>query len=161
MRRIRILAGVGLLLTLATFVVSGRLRVEWLLPGNWFARIEGGTFDVGYVVDPYVQPVWSVIVERSYYPSLGGVSWRPFRAAGSAGSAIVIPLWQPLLLLAGIFAYAHGYLRGCRRSDPTRCADCGYALRGLPQTDGLRICPECGRRQAVPAAPALIPSGEA
>ena len=146
-RRLRALAIAGLAIIVPMFVIGGFLRVQWLLPRQCFVRVEGGTLDVGYEADPRADPLWSVVVERSYYPSLGASAWRPFRVSGVYGSALVIPLWQPFVLLVALAAYSHGFLRGRRKTDPSRCANCGYSLRGLPAADGIRTCPECGRAQ--------------
>ena len=59
-------------------------------------------------------------------------------------TAIWIPLWLPLLLIATPTAY---FWYTDRRAKPWQCPKCRYDLRGL---DG-GVCPECGTPIAEPA----------
>ncbi|MFN0137152.1 MAG: hypothetical protein ACKVS9_13660 [Phycisphaerae bacterium] len=105
--------------------------------GVW---IGNGVLCVGYNLDLGTQPFW----EHDPYPVDHG-GWRPVRYAGTTWNYVGFPLWQPIAIFAPLWAYCHGFIRGSRQSDPSRCKNCGYSLRGLiATTTGERRCPECG-----------------
>ena len=61
-------------------------------------------------------------------------------------TAILIPLWFPLLLIAAPTAYLW---RTDRRPKPWQCAKCRYDLRGLEGG----VCPECGTQSNTARSP--------
>jgi hypothetical protein len=70
----------------------------------------------------------------------GGAGFEAGLSAGLGyrGTAVVAPLWLPLLLSAGLSA-ALLKRRGIGRRAPGHCPACGYDLRATPGR-----CPECG-----------------
>jgi hypothetical protein len=89
---------------------------------------------------------------ESFYVAINteGLRFRPsYRLAAWNDWGFTLPLWMPLLVVAG-FA-----IREWRRPRSGRhglCPSCGYPLRGLAPG---ATCPECGREPAdAPKAPA-------
>ncbi|MEK6701474.1 MAG: hypothetical protein AABZ53_04365, partial [Planctomycetota bacterium] len=69
-------------------------------------------------------------------------AWRPFRAGGPRESRFLFPLWQPMLALGLLAAFAFGTVAGGMRARRGYCSGCGYDLRGLANDTP---CPECGK----------------
>lgn len=76
---------------------------------------------------------------RLLWRDRSGVRWRPvsWRSTISASGMIFVPLWMPLVPLAGATLWV--FL--ARRAGPECCGACGYDRSGLP---AAAPCPECG-----------------
>jgi hypothetical protein len=84
---------------------------------------------------PYL-PGWSFQRYRyDGYPILG---WNFQFRCNPAGTYVVLPLWMPWLLIAGLTAWR---FRADRLWSPHACAKCGYDRKGLA---AAVQCPECG-----------------
>jgi hypothetical protein len=109
------------------FVLSeGAVSVIWFEPDA--SRPSRGEFGrPGWTIEDKVarMPLLPSSV-REHFPPYGTICW------------IVIPLWIPLVLLAGIIAYL--WWRDRHRYRPGHCRTCGYDLTG--NVSG--VCPECG-----------------
>ncbi|MGE3109535.1 MAG: hypothetical protein AB7G11_07910 [Phycisphaerales bacterium] len=153
-RRLKVLRAGSLAVlcvSLAGFVMSANHRIVLCYRGT-AAGFSTGCFVAGADVSGGTGPgigAGPVRLEYTQAWSDGFASaWRPFRAGGRRGWCAVFPMWQPLVLLAGLTAYSHGVLVGERRSDRNSCRRCGYDLRSLRGKPGAGAkasrCPECG-----------------
>jgi hypothetical protein len=137
---------------LGIFLIGGFWFIEIELPQRFLIRANDGTLAIGRI-NPDIPrgEIGFSCVDNGY--GSPAAAWRPYHSDEGFAHSLVFPLWQPLVLCVALLAYAHGYLRGSRRGDPSLCTDCGYSLRGLPAADGFRRCPECGLEQPVSAVP--------
>lgn len=142
-RRWRVVWSVMALLSLAAFVGTWGWRGGILDSQSRGVWVGNGVLCIGYNGDLGTDSFW----QADPYP-VDHAGWRPVRYAGATWNYVGFPLWQPIAIAAPLWAYCHGYVRGARRSDPSRCRHCGYSLRGLASdAAGARRCPECGRNE--------------
>jgi hypothetical protein len=133
-RRVRL---VGLALFAALLV----LFVSTLFPGRWRYERPGLTV-FGYpgavavaTYDPRMTD-FTVFFDRPapQWPRF----WRPqWGKKGAPVYVVLVPLWIPIVLVAGLTYWAHRRARGF---PPGHCRRCGYDLTG--NISGT--CPECG-----------------
>lgn len=85
---------------------------------------------------------WGVVTRESFYVAInrGGWLFRPEFSGGRAAGDVLIPLWLPMSLGAGLSTYGWVRLRGARRAAGC-CTRCSYDMRDLPRG---AVCPECG-----------------
>ena len=71
--------------------------------------------------------------------------WTPgygfFSDVGIDAFCVIVPVWLIALVVGALTAWL--WYRDWNR--PTRCADCGYDLTGLPAG---AVCPECGKSRS-------------
>lgn len=157
----RTAALVGLVICVTGFLISAFKPRTIILANRVSFGTAGGCFSVG--LHGELPAEWAMPVSRPIIPSMGGSvgfvnqnalmdgsSWRPYHAAGFAAHHIVIPIWQPLVVLALVVGLCHGYLRGIRWRDPRTCLGCGHEL--TPR-EGPSTCPECGLGQRTSQVP--------
>ena len=80
------------------------------------------------------------------WPQPAGAAWRPTYSRDVPPALPTVrfslPLWMPLVLCGAMVAAPVWIERRRRRRG--RCMGCGYDLRGVPRSDGVVRCPECG-----------------
>ncbi|MCX5690324.1 MAG: hypothetical protein NTV94_11175 [Planctomycetota bacterium] len=131
-------------------------------PGDWVASVSAGVASVSYEPGVIAQteqmtgvpvprglttlqvPTTTPQVPRKLVWWFGG-TWEPAR------KSLIVPLWFPILLVAGLsalawrmdFAYRRRARIGC-------CTRCNYNRAGLPSA---ATCPECGAAGTASAKP--------
>lgn len=140
------------LLTISAVVVVVGLLSRWFsavlwLPGGRDLQFSSGAFwlftdtsteEPSPRGKPYVLDVYATS------PRSREIVWTfcHFHERGTGYAGWVVPLWAPLILLAGTNAIAwHVPVRARLRRRRGDCSSCGYDRRGLAAT---AACPECG-----------------
>ncbi|MEK6702107.1 MAG: hypothetical protein AABZ53_07580 [Planctomycetota bacterium] len=161
-RRARIVGVVCALLALACcagFLLTGS-RAAVVHSGRWVLGAESGCLVIGRATGLVTQfhsnmdelnSRLGLVTHDNMYGSFAG-AWRPFRAGGPRESRVLFPLWQPMLALGLLAAFAFGTVTGGMRARRGYCSTCGYDLRGLAKD---AACPECGK-SSEPEAPARV-----
>ena len=111
----------------------------WLTPDKGQIFVQAGRLG-------FAEPLWPLGVRadglfslvQSEHSMQWWFDWGPWRR----GQRLELPLWIPLLIVAGATAAAWwADARARRRERANACPACGYDRRGL---DVGRVCPECG-----------------
>ena len=147
--------GCGVVVTIVVALVYyGTLRAQTVVrfgATSHFASLvlRHGCFMVLYVRESASRWDWGDVnasfidTGRWSAEGLPQVKWPS--GSGSTVGFIIIPLWMPLILVAGPTAWLF-YID--RPAKPWQCAKCRYDLRGLEgggDAGGDKIvCPECG-----------------
>src|SRR5690606_15016924 len=114
----------GCIMVALTFAASINFGVSYHRAGatsSWFAGVGLGTFYVTRLTPPdRSRETWKV---HKGLARITGPRWTPEVARTPGTLDIVIPLWIPLVLLAGLACWAR---RMEGRNLHAHCAACGY-----------------------------------
>ncbi len=136
--------------------VIGTMSVEYgvHLGRGWFLSVGNGCVLAGFNTERLTtyRKVPVGVYSMNTWNKDWAFSWRPFRASdvstssrGATWNFAVLPLWHLAAVGLVLSGWTHGRLTMLRDSRTGACRSCGYDLTRVPEIEGRRICPECGK----------------
>ena len=130
---------------------SGTTWMTHVGPGDWTITLAWGKFGIAY--EPGIMAMTEQLTGVAMPRGLANIqrpwgmhwsfsgTWEPGR------KAVVVPMWFPTIIVAGLSALAWQMeFAARRRARAGNCAKCNYSRVGLASTTP---CPECGSMKVV------------